>query len=257
MTADDETARAGARAEARGEPYALVTVVRAIAPTSAYVGAQAIVLADGTMHGWIGGGCAKDVVIGAAQAAIESGEPRLVRITQRRASRPTPASSSTRWRARAMARSSSSSSPTARAARYACWATRPPPTRPASSPTASDPPGRDAGRSAGRAGRDPGPGRRRGARGGAAQPRRHVLMIASRRKAEKLREVDARARRRRTQLARLRRRRVPMPAPRLRAKSRWWRSSACSRRCAARVAGPLAGRQRKPGRRAARHRASS
>ena len=47
----------------RGEAYALVTVVRAIAPTSAYLGAQAIVLADGTLHGWIGGGCAKSVVI--------------------------------------------------------------------------------------------------------------------------------------------------------------------------------------------------
>lgn len=65
----------------RGEPYALVTVVRAIAPTSAFVGAQAIVLADGTLHGWIGGGCAKGVVIAAAQATIRKGEPRLVRIS--------------------------------------------------------------------------------------------------------------------------------------------------------------------------------
>jgi xanthine/CO dehydrogenase XdhC/CoxF family maturation factor len=65
----------------RRAPYALVTVVRAIAPTSAYLGAQAIVLADGTLHGWIGGGCAKDVVIGAAQAAIAKGEPKLVRIS--------------------------------------------------------------------------------------------------------------------------------------------------------------------------------
>jgi xanthine dehydrogenase accessory factor len=65
---------------ARGEPYALVTVVRAIAPTSAWVGAQAIVLADGTQHGWIGGGCAKSVVVGAAREAIASGEPKLVRI---------------------------------------------------------------------------------------------------------------------------------------------------------------------------------
>ncbi|HUL95751.1 MAG TPA: XdhC family protein [Usitatibacter sp.] len=67
--------------DARGEPHALVTVVRAIAPTSAHVGAQAIVLADGTLHGWIGGGCAKGVVIGAARKAIEAGEPRLVRIS--------------------------------------------------------------------------------------------------------------------------------------------------------------------------------
>jgi xanthine dehydrogenase accessory factor len=64
----------------RGEPYALVTVVRAIAPTSAWVGAQAIVLGDGTLHGWIGGGCARNVVVGAAREAIAVGEPRLVRI---------------------------------------------------------------------------------------------------------------------------------------------------------------------------------
>ena len=68
----------------RGEAYALVTVVRAIAPTSAFLGAQAIVLADGTLHGWIGGGCAKGVVVGAAQAAIGKGEPKLVRISNDR-----------------------------------------------------------------------------------------------------------------------------------------------------------------------------
>jgi xanthine dehydrogenase accessory factor len=65
----------------RGTAYALVTVVRAIAPTSAYPGAQAIVLADGTLHGWIGGGCTRDVVIKAATCAIENGEPKLVRIS--------------------------------------------------------------------------------------------------------------------------------------------------------------------------------
>lgn len=66
---------------AGGAAYALVTVVRVLAPTSAYLGAQAIVLADGTLHGWIGDGCAKDVVITAAQGAIGSGEPKLVRIS--------------------------------------------------------------------------------------------------------------------------------------------------------------------------------
>ena len=66
---------------AKGDAYALVTVVRAVAPTSAYVGAQAIVLADGTLHGWIGGGCAKGVVIEAARAAIAKGQPKLVRIS--------------------------------------------------------------------------------------------------------------------------------------------------------------------------------
>jgi len=65
----------------RGEQYAIVTVVRAVAPTSAYPGAQAIILADGTLHGWIGGGCARDVVIEAAKCAIRSGKPKLVRIS--------------------------------------------------------------------------------------------------------------------------------------------------------------------------------
>lgn len=65
---------------ARGEPYAMVTVVRVTPPTSAYVGAQAIVRGDGTLEGWIGGGCAKGVVIAAAQAAIGASEPKLVRI---------------------------------------------------------------------------------------------------------------------------------------------------------------------------------
>jgi len=83
MTKDDipEMAR---ELNGRGEAYALVTVVRAVAPTSAYLGAQAIVLADGTLRGWIGGGCAKSVVISAAQSAIENGEPKLVRISNDR-----------------------------------------------------------------------------------------------------------------------------------------------------------------------------
>ncbi len=65
----------------RGDAYALVTVVRAVAPTSAYPGAQAIVRADGTLHGWIGGGCAIQVVVNAATDAIASGQPKLVRIS--------------------------------------------------------------------------------------------------------------------------------------------------------------------------------
>ena len=80
----DELLELARELNGRREPYALVTVVRAVAPTSAYLGAQAIVLADGTLHGWIGGGCAKGVVIGAAQSAIAAGEPRLVRISNER-----------------------------------------------------------------------------------------------------------------------------------------------------------------------------
>lgn len=81
---NDELLEMARELNGRGEPYALITVVRAVAPTSAYLGAQAIVLADGTLHGWIGGGCAKDVVIDAAQSAIGKGEPKLVRISNDR-----------------------------------------------------------------------------------------------------------------------------------------------------------------------------
>ena len=92
----------------------------------------------------------------------------------------------------------------------------------------------DARRGAGRAGRDARAGRRGRARGArCAVRRRHVLMIASRRKAERLRDVDARARHRRSRSWRgCRRRPVRTPAPRRRARSRWSRSSACSRCCA-------------------------
>ena len=78
---NDELRKLARELRDRDESYALVTVVRAVAPTSAYIGAQAIVLANGSLHGWIGGGCAKNVVISAAQGAIEKGEPKLVRIS--------------------------------------------------------------------------------------------------------------------------------------------------------------------------------
>jgi xanthine dehydrogenase accessory factor len=65
----------------RGEPYAMVTVVRTTPPTSAYVGAQAIVLADGSLQGSVGGGCAKAVVVAAALAAMRSGAARLVLVS--------------------------------------------------------------------------------------------------------------------------------------------------------------------------------
>lgn len=65
----------------RGERYAMVTVVRITPPTSAYVGAQAIVLADGSLTGSVGGGCSRDVVIAAALEAIASGVARLVLIS--------------------------------------------------------------------------------------------------------------------------------------------------------------------------------
>lgn len=80
MSTDDllESAQALTR---RGAAYALVTVVRTTPPTAACVGAQAIVLADGSLQGTVGGGCTRDVIVEAALAAMRTGQPRLVLIS--------------------------------------------------------------------------------------------------------------------------------------------------------------------------------
>ncbi|MGT2473657.1 XdhC family protein [Paraburkholderia terrae] len=66
---------------AAGAPFAVVTVIRAAPPTSTQVGAQALVDGDGTLHGWIGGGCARAIVIEAARQSMRTGQPRRVRIS--------------------------------------------------------------------------------------------------------------------------------------------------------------------------------
>jgi xanthine dehydrogenase accessory factor len=69
----------------RGEPFALATVVRAEAPTSAKPGAKAIVLGDGTVSGWVGGACAEPVVTREALKALRDGRPRLIGLVGDRA----------------------------------------------------------------------------------------------------------------------------------------------------------------------------
>lgn len=65
-----------------GEPFAMATVVRRVAPASAQPGAKALILPDGSMRGWVGGSCAQSVVIGEAHQAIRIGTPRLLRLGQ-------------------------------------------------------------------------------------------------------------------------------------------------------------------------------
>ena len=64
----------------RGEPFVTATVVRAQRPTSAQAGNVALVLADGTIEGFVGGDCAEHSVRAYALKAIERGEPVLLRI---------------------------------------------------------------------------------------------------------------------------------------------------------------------------------
>src|SRR5215212_2962063 len=72
--------RAGELAQAE-HPFAVVTVVRTEPSTSARTGNRAIVFPDGNMEGWVGGGCIQPTARREGLAALESGEPRLVRIT--------------------------------------------------------------------------------------------------------------------------------------------------------------------------------
>src|SRR4029453_2858254 len=62
----------------RGEGFALATVVRCERPTSAKPGAKALVRADGTVTGWVGGACAEPVVVREALVALPDGHPRLI-----------------------------------------------------------------------------------------------------------------------------------------------------------------------------------
>src|SRR5437867_5517615 len=62
----------------REEPFALAVVVRCERPTSAKPGAKALIRADGSVTGWIGGACAEPIVVREAVAALRDGQPRFV-----------------------------------------------------------------------------------------------------------------------------------------------------------------------------------
>src|SRR5215471_12949298 len=64
-----------------GKPFVLATVVWCERPTSAKPGAQAIIQANGTITGWIGGSCAQPVVLREALRILREGDdPYLLRL---------------------------------------------------------------------------------------------------------------------------------------------------------------------------------
>jgi xanthine dehydrogenase accessory factor len=65
---------------AERRPFVLATVVRARRPTSVRPGNAAVVLADGTMEGFVGGVCAESSVRLHALRAMETGDPLLLRL---------------------------------------------------------------------------------------------------------------------------------------------------------------------------------
>jgi xanthine dehydrogenase accessory factor len=77
----DEFLRRAEELRNADERFAVAVVVRSEPPVSARPGYKAIIRADGTMWGWIGGGCTQPLVIKEAMASLKDGKPRLVRIT--------------------------------------------------------------------------------------------------------------------------------------------------------------------------------
>jgi len=69
---------------ARGQPFVMAIVVRHEPPISGKPGDKAIIQADGSIFGWIGGGCTQPVIVKEARKALKDGKPRLVRITPER-----------------------------------------------------------------------------------------------------------------------------------------------------------------------------
>src|SRR5260221_9624945 len=67
------------------QPFAVATVVRTEDATAAKAGARAVIRADGSLVGWIGGGCALAAGRKAAAQALLDGRARMIRV--RRAAR--------------------------------------------------------------------------------------------------------------------------------------------------------------------------
>lgn len=66
---------------AREEPFVLATVVAYKSPQSARPGSKAIIKTDGTMLGWIGGGCVQPIVLREAKQALQTGHSKLLTIS--------------------------------------------------------------------------------------------------------------------------------------------------------------------------------
>ena len=73
-------AERAAALRAQRVPFVHARVVLAERPTSAKPGAEAVIFADGTIEGFVGGTCAESTVRAQSLALLDSGEPLLLRI---------------------------------------------------------------------------------------------------------------------------------------------------------------------------------
>jgi xanthine dehydrogenase accessory factor len=65
----------------RGEPFVLAVVVRRESYSSSQQGDAAIIAADGSYHGWLGGNCTRPQVQREAASALRDGKPRLISLS--------------------------------------------------------------------------------------------------------------------------------------------------------------------------------
>jgi xanthine dehydrogenase accessory factor len=66
---------------AKGVPFVLATVVAYRRPQSAKPGSKAIIHEDGSVSGWVGGGCVQPIVIREAKKVLEQGKSNLIIIS--------------------------------------------------------------------------------------------------------------------------------------------------------------------------------
>lgn len=66
----------------KGESFVMATVVWRQGPSSGQSGSRAIITADGTLYGWIGGACAEPVVIREAKKVLAEGKAKLIWLGQ-------------------------------------------------------------------------------------------------------------------------------------------------------------------------------
>ncbi len=77
---DEEIIDCMVRNKGDNQPFVVATVVRTEDSTAGKPGDKAIIRADGDVVGWIGGGCTLGAVKKAAAAALQDGQPRLIRV---------------------------------------------------------------------------------------------------------------------------------------------------------------------------------
>lgn len=69
------------RLRAEEEPFVLATVVAYKSPQSAKPGSKAIIRSDDSITGWVGGGCVQPIVLREAKRSLQTGRPKLLRIS--------------------------------------------------------------------------------------------------------------------------------------------------------------------------------